>query len=115
MARRLRTSRPAGPPPPEKRRAYLGFYDIHYPDLASVAFQYYRVGVRSVPEDGEDAHLEIELHSLRLDAKDKQRRADRSAGLKVLAKRLLGPTLMPNVTDDHVLARQGQLPLLPAA
>lgn len=102
------------PPPLEKRRAYLGFYDILYPDLASVAFQYYRVGIRSVPEDGEDAHLEIQLHSLRLEAKDKQRRSDRSAALKTLAQRLVGPSLRPNVTEEHIVGRQAQLPLLPA-
>lgn len=100
------------PPPQEKRRVYLGFYDILYDVLAALVFEHYRVSVVWVLEDGEMAHLEVHFRSLGNEATDKRRRADRSAALKSLADRIVGPTIRPGLTDPFQLEMQSQLPSL---
>lgn len=103
-----------GQVPPERRRCYLGFYDLLYRSIVAVSSTYYDVKLKWKPE-GSDAHFQLDLLERRgmehlpegFTAKQRQkaRQQDRLAVVAALAANLFGPRRHVCAVDINESAR----------
>jgi hypothetical protein len=70
---------------------YLGFYDLRYGEVTEIKLTCYDVIIKWRPEDGEDAHFQVELVGKVGDWPKKQRKNERRDARAFLALCLDGP------------------------
>jgi hypothetical protein len=86
---------------------YLGYYSLLSSEVQLLASDYHRAELHWRPEDGSDAHFEIELHKVdferpaEVDPEDVK--SDKLAIVTMIADLLSGPTLCPVAAGDREL------------
>lgn len=82
---------------------YLGFYNLTSDKVVEVSSDYYRVELNWRPEDGSDAHFQIEIFENSKPPSKAEGRSDRNLIVTLLGDLLLGPVLCPVAADNPEL------------
>jgi len=88
---------------PDPRKKYVGFYDFFAECIESVTFKTYNVRMKWRPENGRDAHFQVELLWTGADGKE-ARKKDRRRAVQALYDGCFGPEILPIAHFDVELA-----------
>jgi len=86
---------------------YLGFYNLKSSQVSEIASDFHEIELNWRPEDGSNAHFQIEIYERQKPPTKAEGRSDRNAIITLLSDLLSGPTLCPNgKTDEKLLELQ---------
>ena len=88
---------------PNPRKKYVGFYDFFAECIQRVVFQTYILRMKWRPENGQDAHFQVELLWTGADGKE-ARKKDRRRAVQALYDGCFGPEILPSAHFDDELA-----------
>lgn len=97
---RFRQSNGTDPNPMKK---YVGSYNLFAGSIENLSLRHYQVGLRWKPEEGQDAHFEIEL-THKGNGTKKELKKDRREARSALFDARFGPDICENAADDSDLS-----------